>query len=719
MKSSIQDQIKMLAQLDIDKYVRRGAEKVEENVKIKLTIPLLELLGYDRVRDMDFEHHIRNKRADIALMFKGKPKLIVETKDLTESLDRHVDQGLDYAFKKGVDWVVLTNGVGIRLYKSYMTGIPSEDRILFSTSLGNLPRSFPILSHLASRESLRTAKKITKEAEKVRENVTAKVLIKDLAECREKLFNDLFGQFKRRYQADEKFKETIDSWAERVKMDVKDPLLIEKLCKEGAYTLINRVLFLRICEDKKYIKTKLCKDALAKWRQMVEKPSSLLNIAFREIADKFEGLYKAPLFDDINFEDIRWNEETINFVLDELGEYDFSKITKDILGRAYEQHITREERKQLGQFYTPDFVIDYILDNTLDAVLKEKPVQKIKILDPACGSGGFLMKTYDRLRSRYKKEGWADEVIHKEILKNNLYGIDINPFATQLTVMNLLLKDLDRPTGDVNVVEGDALEKLENSFDLDIYRKDSPLKKVTGTNKKLSQVKLLRNAPFHTVVANPPYLRPHKISAKIKKELWKNYETYRKKADIYSCFIERGIELLDKGGLLGFITSDTWLTIDSFAKLRKYILDNCKVLSLVTLPSRVFEEATVNTVIFLLQREKTKQNRDENKVVVSKLFPRNADRFVVEKIRQIPQRYFTSSYQNIFDISWTKDKESTLKRARLGSAPLKDIVTLSFGLKTGDDKMFIRKKRFSTQDKKLLRSRDFASYSIDYKREYV
>ncbi len=331
VKTPIQNQIKMLSQMDIDKYVRRGTEKVEENVKIKLTIPLLELLDYNKVRDMDFEHHIRNKRADIALMFKGKPKLIVETKDLAESLDRHVDQALDYAFKKGVDWIILTNGIEIRLYKSYMTGIPSEDRILFSTSLENLPKNFPTLSHLVSRESLQTAKKITKEAEKVRENVTAKILIKDLAECREKLFEDLLDQFETRYQADDKFKETIDSWAERVKMDIKDPLLIEKLCKEGAYTLINRILFLRICEDKKHIKAKLCKDALAKWRQMVEKPTNLLDIAFREIADKFEGLYKSPLFDDINFEDIEWSEETINFVLDELGEYDFSKITKDIL----------------------------------------------------------------------------------------------------------------------------------------------------------------------------------------------------------------------------------------------------------------------------------------------------------------------------------------------------------------------------------------------------
>ena len=362
MDKELMKKLKELIELDVDKYVRRTGEQVEENVKIKLTLPLLQLLGYDVQKDMDFEHHVRNKRADIALMFEGKPKLIVETKDLDEDLDNHINKAVDYAVNKVVDWVILTNGTEIRLYKSYISGVPPEDRLIFQTTLKELTKTFPSLEQRVSKENLRTAEKITKEAEEVRENVTASILIKDLANCKSMLFRDLLDQFKIRYKQDEKFKEVIDSWADRVGMDLNDPKLIDKLCIEGAYTLINRVLFLRICEDRGHIKPKLTKDSLKKWKDMVEKTSRLLGLAFSEIADRFEGLYKSPLFDDIKFEDVKWDDNTINFIMNTLGEHDFGKITKDILGRAYEQHITKEERKELGQFYTPDFVIDYILD---------------------------------------------------------------------------------------------------------------------------------------------------------------------------------------------------------------------------------------------------------------------------------------------------------------------------------------------------------------------
>ncbi|MFQ6031700.1 MAG: type I restriction endonuclease [Candidatus Zixiibacteriota bacterium] len=351
MKKILKERLSDLVSLDIDKYVRRAEGKVEENGKIKLTLPLLQLLGYDVQKDLDFEHHVRNRRADIALLFEGKPKLIVETKDLDEDLDDHVDKALDYAYNKGVPWVILTNGIEMRLYKSFMDNILPIDRKIFSTTLKDLPRSFPSLEERISKQNLQTAEKITKEAEEVRETVTANILIKDLAECKQRLFLDLSDQFKIRYKDDQKFKEIIDAWADRVNMSLDDPKLIDKLCTEGAYTLINRLLFLRICEDKGYVKPKLHKDGLEKWKEMVERPSRLLGLAFREIADKFEGLYKAPLFDDIRFEDVKWNEETINFILGTLGEHDFGQITKDILGRAYEQHITKKERKKLGQFY--------------------------------------------------------------------------------------------------------------------------------------------------------------------------------------------------------------------------------------------------------------------------------------------------------------------------------------------------------------------------------
>jgi adenine-specific DNA-methyltransferase len=727
MKKILEERLSDLVSLDIDKYVRRAEERVEENVKIKLTLPLLQLLGYDVQKDMDFEHHVRNKRADIALMFEGKPKLIVETKDLDEDLDNHVDRALDYAFTKGVDWVILTNGIEIRLYKSFITGVPPLDRKIFSTQLEDLPQTFPSLQARISKENLKTATRIIKDAEEVRENVTANVLIKDLAECKQRLFLDLSDQFRIRYKDDQKFKEIINAWADRVNMSLDDPKLIDKLCTEGAYTLINRLLFLRICEDRGHVKPKLHKDGLKVWKEMIEKPSRLLGLAFGEIADKFVGLYKAPLFDDIRFDDIKWNEETINFILYTLAEHDFSQMTKDILGRAYEQHITKKERKELGQFYTPDFVIDYILDRV--DISPDK-----KILDPACGSGGFLMKAYDRLRETYRKEGWAEENIHNEILNKNLYGIDINPFATQLTVMNLFLKDLDHPTSHVNIAEGDSLERLENSFDFDYFHKESPLNKLTTSDKKFSHGMILKQMPFDIVVGNPPYImlgvRGSRDWAK-KKRAWLDLlrEKYPNSAEykisVYAIFLQRGLELLKPGGKLGFIIPDSFLLGRYFSKLRRYILNNCAIEEVVLFLKDFWKYGIVGRPVIIILRKEMDETKRKTNELTAKLYATkddiNQDKF---KSYSYPQSYFEKTAYNRFRLFFDRASKSFVTKMEKDVIMLggeDGIVTIHVGVrsKIGQKKIVSESKKGRNWQRGLISGGQIQRYSLKYEGHFI
>jgi len=722
MYDSIQKAIRQLSKLSVDKYVRKDQGKAEENVKIKLIIPLLELLGYNAQKDMDFEHHIRNRKADIALIFQNKPRLIVETKDLNENLDNHIDQALDYAQKKGTEWVLLTNGVEIRLYKSFMAGIPQEDRLLFSTALKELPETFPKIEEYISKKNLSTEKKLREEAERKKESITARILVKDLAECKEKLFKDLLKQFKERYSKDSGFKDLIDVWAESVGMDARDPSKIEKLCKEGAYSLINRVLFLRICEDRGHIKPKLSKDALLKWRQMVEKESHLLSMAFDEIGESFKGLYRSPLFDNIKFEDVKWNEETISYILDKLGEHDFGKITKDILGSAYEQHISKEERKSLGQFYTPDFVIDYILDRV--DVSPDKTV-----LDPACGSGGFLMKAYDRLREICQKEGWADEKIHPQILSQNLFGIDINPFATQLTIMNLLLKDLDHPTGEINVVEGDTLEKREGSFarlslEFQGTPKETPVKAVTGAGKEMSYFTLLQKAPFDIVIGNPPYISFGLRGVdKIAKEKMKELKMYfphsaEYKISIYALFIERGLQLLKNGGRLGFILPDSFLLGKYFQGLRKYILNTCKIKEIVLFEKDFWKYGVVGRpVILILEKEPDEKCRLTNKVTARY---NTASGF---KSYSYEQSYFNSESRlyrfRLFFDERSKTIVDSIEKASIPLSP--NTVTIASGLIGKQGKKGIINKRKIGKDwlPGLLSGSEMDRYSLSWEGNFI
>ena len=720
----IEKDIKKLANLNVDKYVRKASGACEENVKIKIVIPLLELLGYNSQQDMDFEHHVRNRKADIALLFGNKPKLFVESKDLDENLDNHIHQALDYAFNKGVEWVILTNGLEIRVYKSFIPYIPSEDRLIFTTTLSNLPQSFNALFELVSKEHLQDAKKLTEKVESIRENITTKILIEDLAECRKRLANDLFIQFKARYDSDSEFKKIIDDWAIAVKMNISDPGLIEKLCREGAYTLINRVLFLRICEDKGHIKAKLSKNAIAKWREMVEDPSKMLGIAFEEIGESFEGLYKSPLFDSINFEDIEWHADTINFVLDKLGEHDFSKISKDILGRAYEQHISRKERKELGQFYTPDFIIDYILDQV--GISTDK-----KILDPACGSGGFLMKAYDRLRKQYLDQAWAEDKIHNEIFSKNLFGIDVNPFATQLTVMNLLLKDLDHPTGNINVIEGDTLEKLEEKFDLDVYQVESPLKGITKTDKKLSYGLLLGSRPFDIVVGNPPYIsfgtRGTRGANEEKrgyfKFLRKNYPNSAEyKLSIYSIFIDRGIELLSNSGSLGFIVPDSFLLGKYYSKIRRRILDSCAIKEICLFQKDFWELGIVGLpVILILQREKNRQKRLRNEVNVCQctFIPTSSE--YVFKTNHYKQEYFETTSFNRFRLFFNRESMDLVQKVESDSYRLDKFVSIHIGIRPrGNRKQVISDYRLgSSWQRGLVSSAEISRYTLQYTGHFI
>lgn len=700
------EEIKALAALDVDKYVRKAAGKCEENVKIKIVVPLLKLLGYSVQEHMDFEHHVANKRADIALLFDNKPKLFVESKDLDENLDNHIHQALNYAFDKGVEWVILTNGIEIRVYKSFIPNIPHKDRMLFSTILSSLPQTFDALSEFVNRGSLQEAKKLADKAESIRENITAKILIDDLSECRKRLFSDLFTQFKARYETDSKFKEIIDSWAAEVKMDISDSALIEKLCKEGAYTLINRVLFLRICEDKGHIRAKLSRDAIIKWREMVENPANLLDMAFKDISRHFEGLYKSPLFDAINFEDIDWDRKTIDFIIDSLGEHDFSTINKDILGKAYEQHISREERKQLGQFYTPDFVVDYILDRV--GVSPGK-----RMLDPACGSGGFLMKAYDRLRKQYLEEGWAEEVVHQQILKNNLYGIDINPFATQLTVMNLLLKDLDHPTGEINVIEGDSLDKTYDGLDMDILETQAPLAKVTGIDKRVSLVRLLRNRPFDIIVSNPPYITVWGIDSKTKGYLQKSYQCARGRFNTFTVFLERAMELSGAEGRVGFVVPEGLLTNVEYQPIREYILDNSRVLNITTMPSDTFA-AAVDTIVIILEKEDNEARRRANKVEV--VISRESDSVTQTAAYRISQNLFASNEYRMFLIFLTPELQPIYRKLHSDTVPLKRLLEIQqgiiySGLPKGE--VFANNK-LDNDYVRILDGRDIARYQNNY-----
>ena len=218
---------------------------------------------------------------------------------------------------------------------------------------------------------------------------------------------------------------------------------------------------------------------------------------------------------------------------------------------------------------------------------------------------------------------------------------------------------------------------------------------------------------FDVVIGNPPYIRPHKLTHDFKQQLWARFETFEKKADIYVCFIERGVSSLRQQGQLVFIVSNGFLRLDSFQILREYLLRNTTIRRIIDFDKDVFESATVKTCILLVQ--KCQVQHDDVKVAVA------SSAHEVEQLayRNIPQGKFVTNYKSIFDLSYENAFDELKTKIKTGSVALGTLFSVSFGLKTGDDEKFITTSPTTKLHRKLLRGEDIGRYKAIFKGEYV
>ena len=450
-----------------------------------------------------------------------------------------------------------------------------------------------------------------------------------------------------------------------------------------------------------------------------------------------------------------------------LSEYDFeSDVDVNILGHIFEnslseieevtQQITSGEapqvskRKQDGVFYTPQYITKYIVENTEGRLCAEKKQElhivedeylseqrrqiqtkkrlleqlhqyrewllSLTILDPACGSGAFLNAALQFLMSEHKH---IDEMeakvtgssivfqdIENSILENNLYGVDINEESVEIAQLALWLRTA-KPHRKLNTLNQNI--KCGNSL---ISDPAIAGEKAFDWQKEFPQV--FEKGGFDVVIGNPPYVRPHYLNDETKRYLWNSFQTYERKADLYVCFIEKALNLVKQKGLTSFIVSDGWLRLDSFEKIRQYILQNASVLNIVDFTKDIFESATVKTCIFIF-----KEGAIERNIVQSAVMDENVDLNNIA-YHSICQEAFNNTYKNVFDLSIDESSTMLKNRMQSGSQTLGTLFSLAFGLKTGDDERFLTfNPSISTDCKKLIRGADVNRWTIDFKGEYV
>ena len=283
----------------------------------------------------------------------------------------------------------------------------------------------------------------------------------------------------------------------------------------------------------------------------------------------------------------------MNDFIEELGTYNLAKIRSDVIGRVYEELIPDVERHKLGQYYTPPPIIDLITDMCINS-------ENAKVLDPSCGSGGFLVKSYHKLRDLKKKHNpfLNDDKIHEEIL-NQLFGVDINPFPAQLSSINLAVRNLKVTSKNINVIVSDFF-KIKQS--LDIIPND-----------------------LDAVVTNPPYTRQEEMD--YKEQIREEALTYsdgseidiKAQAGIYAYFFTHSAKFLKNNGRMGYITSNTWLDVQFGEGLKQFFLDHFKVVAIIEFDGAVFGTALVNTCVAILEKEEALEKRVKNLVRFSRV----------------------------------------------------------------------------------------------------
>jgi type I restriction-modification system DNA methylase subunit len=589
---------------------------------------------------------------------------------------------------------------------------------------------------------------------------------------------------------DDAFLEEIERWRDVLARNIalRNPELSQRELNFAVQRTIDRIIFLRIAEDRgieEYGRLQALTNGANVYRR--------LTVLFERADER----YNSGLF---HFRPERGREETpdeltpgltiddkpLKAILGSLyypeSPYEFSVLPADILGQVYERFLGKvirltpghravveekpEVRKAGGVYYTPTYIVDYIVRQTVGKLvqgLKPGPrggVSKLRILDPACGSGSFLIGAYQFLldwhRDQYaaEPEKYRDVLVEgpggewrlttaerKRILLNNIYGVDIDAQAVETTKLSLLLK----------VLEGENEQTLERQMALfheralpdlseniksgnsligpDFYEgkqlgllDEEERWRINAFDWEAEFPEIMRGGGFDAVIGNPPY--GASFSEQEKPYLREHFEALTGKYDSYGFFMEQGLDLLKNGGCLGYIVPHTWLTVIAAEGLRREILGRALITEIDRLPDAVFRDATVNTVLIFLMKEKDETERDRNEVQVLR-FP------VGEPIHsvtaddaqqlQFSQSAWAATKAAMFNINISQPEQEVIRKMKTNLPSMTELCEFSVGIQaydshTGQDRSIIKNRAYHADHEKdgtyrrELNGRDVSRY---------
>lgn len=542
-----------------------------------------------------------------------------------------------------------------------------------------------------------------------------------------------------------------------------NPKLSKDEINEATQKILDRLMFIRSCEDRLIIPAESLWTQFSVWQKIsIDKTVRTFMMDLKNIFRDFDAVYNGKLFAPHLCEDLRIDNEVLETGLILLYNYNFDLIPVNVLGNAYELYIgtiikekegTLKEdeltlveepgvRKKHGIYYTPEYVVDYIVTNTLGELLSNcktlEEVSKIKVLDPACGSGSFLIKAFDVIKEWYDNYNRQNKLaatpntldahfqavsnVEEKILTDNIYGVDFDPQAVEITIMNLSLKAVR--TKKRLPYMGDHI-KCGNSLisgskeDLEIYFGDH-WKKKKPFNWEVEFPEVFSQDGFNIVLGNPPYINVSNLPSEERTYLMEKYKGALKRFDIFIGFIEKGLKLLKENGKLSFIIPYPFLTQNYAEKLRKLILADEEIGSIIEQivdlsQFKIFQYAEVRNIIVILQRERENEKRNRNRIKVLKpIEDPNTTNEVRGIALHIPQRIFLETPENMFRLELNEKTMPIIEKLKGSSIFFGKIFAASWGARGVPVSDFHLDKPINTFCKKMVKGQNIGRYVIRY-----
>ncbi|MFH1802883.1 MAG: N-6 DNA methylase [archaeon] len=714
-KEEARSRLKLLVnnfRINYQKYKNLAEADIETKLVEELFINVLGWSKDDFIKQERTQRNGKRGRADYAFYIGDRIVFFLEVKRIGIPLEKEADrQVISYALSKRIPFAVSTNFEELKIFCVEQEN--AIDRVFrrFKHPEAYL-EDFHDLLFLA-KESFEN-NDILKKAEdedRLKKRISIdRTLLNDLIFIRKLIADDIEKTQPNKYDSNEK-----DDIVQRI---------------------IDRLIFIRRCEDTSINPDNLYLEEIKE----IEEGKAYLKL--KKIFQKYNEVYNSGLFAvgvDNDCDSVKINDSIIKKLVGYLYEskdkqyiYNFDWIDADVLGQIYEQYLGKilqqtksgrsklkegqAHRKEQGIYYTPIYIVDYIIKNTIGEIAKKKnKIKDIKVLDPACGSGSFLIKAFDYIYRNLSDTKDAEQLrfdsqgiysIKTEMLKNNLYGVDLDNKAVEITKLNLLLKASEK------------YRKLPSEIDLHVRHGNSLIEdeKVAGLNAfKWSGD--FEQESFDVIVGNPPYIRPENVD-KTERDYYINSGKFDKmfgRFDLYLVFMERALKLLKKEGYFSFIIPYSFLNQNYSKKLREWILKEFTIMNLIDLSDvKVFEQALVNTCILVIKKKSPSKN---HKI---KLFkpPKEIKSLEDIEYESINQDIFLDTPQNMIRTDLTQKKIEIIEKIKQQSVPLSDICYCVIGSvphdsKTGASKdRLISNKKESSNHKQYIEGKDMGRYVL-------